>query len=419
MELFNIVAILITLTALFGYVNYRFIKLPTTIGVMLISILMSLTMVLLRYSGHPSFHVETEWIRIMQGIDFNETLMVGMLGFLLFTGSLHVDLNELKKQKWGIGIFSTIGVVFSTFLVGTLTYYSFWLLGLEIRFIYCLLFGALISPTDPIAVLGILRKAGAKKNLEIRITGESLFNDGIGVVVFVTLLSMASSGEIMPPAEIALFFMKEAAGGALLGLILGWFAYLLLKSIDNYQVEVLITLALVMGGYALALALHTSGPIAMVVSGLLIGNRGREFAMSEKTRQNLDTFWELIDEILNSLLFVLIGIELLVIHLSPGYLEAGLIAIPLTLFSRFVSVAIPLLFLTIRKTFPIGSLKIMTWGGLRGGISVALALSLPAGAERDIIITMTYTVVVFSILVQGMTIGPLVKRWQTKHVDCR
>jgi CPA1 family monovalent cation:H+ antiporter len=409
MELFNIVAILITLSALFGYINHRFIRLPTTIGLMLISILMSLTMVVLGRLGHAGLHVETRWLTLIKSINFNETLMVGMLGFLLFAGALHVDLHELKKQKWEIGIFSTIGVILSTLLVGTLTYYVFQLLGLPIRFVYCLLFGALISPTDPIAVLGIMREAGTPKNLEIRITGESLFNDGIGVVVFVTVLATASSGRTMPFGEMAIFFLEEAGGGIVLGMFLGWGAYLLLKSIDNYQVEVLITLALVMGGYALASYLHTSGPIAMVVSGLLIGNRGREFAMSEKTRHNLDTFWELTDEILNSLLFVLVGMELLIIPLTGGYLAAGVIAVPVTLLSRFVSVGIPLFFLNLRERFPFGSLKVMTWGGLRGGISVALALSLPAGPEREIVITMTYTVVVFSILVQGMTIKRLVK----------
>lgn len=410
MELFNVVAILMTLSALFGYVNHRFIKLPTTIGLMLISILMSLGMVVLGHLGHAGLHVEARWLNLISGINFNKTLMVGMLGFLLFAGSLHVDLHELKKQKWEIGIFSTIGVILSTVFVGILSYYVFHLLGLEIRFIYCLLFGALISPTDPIAVLGIMREAGAPKSLEIRLTGESLFNDGIGVVVFVTVLEMASSGRVIPFGEMTVLFLEEAAGGIALGLILGWAAYLLLKSIDNYQVEVLITLALVMGGYALASFLHTSGPIAMVVSGLLIGNRGREFAMSEKTRHNLDTFWELTDEILNSLLFVLIGIELLVITLSGRYLAAGAMAVPVALFSRFVSVGIPLFFLNVRNAFPFGSLKVMTWGGLRGGISVALALSLPQGPERDVIITMTYTVVVFSILAQGLTIKHLIKR---------
>jgi CPA1 family monovalent cation:H+ antiporter len=409
-ELYTVISVLITLSALFGYVNHRFIRLPTTIGIMFISILMSLAMVILGHLGHTGFHIERQWIALIKNIDFNEVLMVGMLGFLLFAGSMHVDLNELKKEKWEIAIFSTLGVILSTAIVGALTWLLSGWLDLGIRFIDCLLFGALISPTDPIAVLGILRKANTPKSLEIRITGESLFNDGIGVVVFIVLLGVAQGTEAASVSGIALLFLEEAAGGIVLGLLLGWIAYLLLKSIDNYQVEILITLALVTGGYALASELGTSGPIAMVVSGLLIGNRGRAFAMSEKTRHNLTTFWELIDDILNAVLFVLIGIELLVVTISAGALVAGAIAIPVVLISRMVSVGMPLCFLTAGKKFDYESLKVMTWGGLRGGISVALALSLPLGAAREVVITMTYTVVVFSILVQGMTIRYLVKR---------
>jgi CPA1 family monovalent cation:H+ antiporter len=404
MELYNIISILITLSALFGYVNHRFIKLPTTIGLMSISMLMSVAMVILGHMGHAGVHIEKEWISLIRNIDFNKTLMVGMLGFLLFAGSLHVDLNELLKEKWGIAVFSTVGVGLSTLCVGAITYLLSGWLDLGLNAVQCLLFGALISPTDPIAVLGILKDAGTPKKLEIRIAGESLFNDGIGVVVFIVLLEMAEGGSDISAGGVGLLFLKEALGGIVLGLLLGWIAYLLLKSIDNYQVEVLITLALVTGGYALASTIHTSGPLAIVVSGLLIGNRGRAFAMSEKTRRNLDMFWELIDEILNSVLFVLIGIELLVVTLSGNYLTAGLIAVPVTLFSRFVSVGLPLRVMTLGKKFDYLSLKIMTWGGLRGGISVALALSLAPGAPRDIILTMTYTVVVFSILVQGLTI---------------
>jgi CPA1 family monovalent cation:H+ antiporter len=409
-ELYTVISILITLSALFGYVNHRFIRLPTTIGIMLISIVMSLGMVTLGRLGHTGFHIEREWIALIKNIDFNEVLMVGMLGFLLFAGSMHVDLNELKKEKWEIAIFSTVGVLLSTLIVGALTYLLSSSLDLGIRLIDCLLFGALISPTDPIAVLGILKKAGTPKSLEIKITGESLFNDGIGVVVFVVLLGIARGTEILSFSTITLFFLEEAAGGILLGLVLGWIAYILLKSIDNYQVEILITLALVTGGYALASELHTSGPIAMVVSGLLIGNRGRAFAMSEKTRQNLTTFWELIDDILNAVLFVLIGIELLVVTISARALAAGVVAIPVVLLSRLVSIGMPLCFLKAGKKFDYESLKVMTWGGLRGGISVALALSLPLGVAREVVITMTYTVVVFSIIVQGMTVKHLVKR---------
>jgi CPA1 family monovalent cation:H+ antiporter len=332
-----------------------------------------------------------------------------MLSFLLFAGALHIDLNELTNQKWEVLIFATLGVILSTFLVGTFIYLVSGYLGLDMKFIYCLLFGALISPTDPISVLGMLKKAGVPKSLEVKIAGESLFNDGIGVVVFITVWDIAFGGHDISFGRVVSLFAEETIGGIVIGFAIGWMAYKLLKSIDNYQVEILITLALVTGGYAITSALKSSGPIAIVIAGLLIGNHGRQFAMSVKTRQNLDTFWELIDEILNSLLFVLIGIELLMIPLSARYLFAGMIAIPIVLFSRVVSIGVPQFLLSIRKNFDYKSLKIMTWGGLRGGISVALALSLPAGDERNLIITVTYIVVVFSILVQGLTMKYVVR----------
>lgn len=412
MNFFNIVAILITLSAVFGYINYRFIKLPTTIGIMLISILVSLGMVILGHFGKTGLGIEQQWINIIKNIDFNKTLMIGMLSFLLFAGALHVDLNELMKQKWAVFTYATMGVILSTFIVGTLIYLvSGYLLGLNLKFIYCLLFGALISPTDPISVLGILKEAGAPKSLEVKIAGESLFNDGIGVVVFITIWETAFGGHDVSTGGVISLFIEETMGGIAIGLLTGWTAYKLLKSIDNYQVEILITLSLVTGGYALALAVKSSGLIAIVVAGLFIGNQGREFAMSEKTRHNLDTFWELIDEILNSLLFVLIGIELLIIpSMSFKYLFAGIIAILIVLFSRAVSIGAPQFLLTFGKKFDYKSLKIMTWGGLRGGISVAMAISLPSGIERDVIITMTYIVVVFSILVQGLTMKYVVAR---------
>ncbi|MEJ2683625.1 MAG: sodium:proton antiporter [Candidatus Sulfobium sp.] len=408
MNLFNIVAILITLSAAFGYLNHRFIRLPNTIGLMLISILMSLGLVIVGLLFPSTLGIEEHWKSFLQNIDFNKSLMVGMLGFLLFAGSLHVDSEELLRRKWEIGIFATAGVVISTFVTGITIYFVSGWLGLKLRFITSLLFGALISPTDPIAVLGILRKSGAPKSLEIIISGESLFNDGIGVVVFVILAGMASGSHGASFQEASLLFLEEAIGGFVLGLLLGWLAYGVLKSIDNYQVEILVTLALVTGGYALAAALHTSGPIAIVVAGLLIGNRGRKFAMSEKTRHNLDMFWELVDVILNSLLFVMIGLELLVVTLTGRYLIAGGLAVAVALLARLVSVGIPFSLMRSRSRLPAGTLKVMTWGGLRGGIAVALALSLPHGPERDIVITMTYSIVVFSILVQGLTIKNLV-----------
>jgi len=407
--LFNIIAILITLSAVFGYINHRFIKLPTTIGLLLISIFMSLGVGVLGHLGEVGFAIEKQCIDIVHAIDFNKTLMVGMLSFLLFAGALHVDLNELTKQKWAVLIFATVGVILSTYLVGMLTYVILGYLGLTLTFVYCLLFGALISPTDPISVLWILRQLGAPKSLEVKIAGESLFNDGIGVVVFAMIAEIAFGGGDVSFGGISVLFAQEVIGGIFIGLATGWVAFKLVKSIDNYQVEILITLSLVMGGYALASEIKASGPLAVVVAGLLIGNPGRQFAMSEKTRLNLDMFWELIDEVLNSLLFVMIGLELLIIHLSAKSILAGTIAVLIVLFSRIVSIGVPQSILSIGKTFDYSSLKIMTWGGLRGGIAVALALSLPAGAEKDIVITMTYIVVAFSILVQGLTVKYLVR----------
>ncbi len=407
MSLFEIAAILITLAALFSYLNERYIRLPTTIGLMLFALLMSLALIAL---GKLGLGVEDQARSLLANIDFSTTLLHGMLAFLLFAGALHVNLEDLMQQKWFIISLATAGVLISTFIVGGLTWVTLQVLGLGLPFIYCLLFGALISPTDPIAVLGILRSAGAPKNLETQIIGESLFNDGVGVVLFIVLLRIAGGAHDMGMAEVALFFAKEALGGALFGLAAGFLAYRMLKNVDNYAVEMLITLALVTGGYALAEALHLSAPLAIVVAGLFIGNHGRTFAMSDKTVEHLDTFWELVDEILNAVLFVLIGLEVLVMQFTTGYLLAGLLAIPIVLLARLVSVSIPVGLLRLWRKFSPGVIKVMTWGGLRGGISVGLALSLPAGPERDVILTVTYTVVVFSILVQGLTIGRLFPR---------
>ena len=408
MELINIISILITLAALFSYINYRFVKLPSAIGLMLITLVLSLCLIIIANLG---VGIEEASIRKVMGeIDFSEALLHGMLGFLLFAGALHVNINDLAEKKWEIGIVATAGVLLSTVLVGTMTYVVSHWMGLSLNYIYCLLFGALISPTDPIAVLGILNKAGVPKSLTIKITGESLFNDGIGVVVFIVLLGFVTGMHEVTASEITLLFAEEALGGIVFGLVLGLIGYHLLKSVDNYQVEVLVTLALVMGGYSLAYAMHTSGPLAMVVAGLLIGNFGRKFAMSDTTRDHLDTFWELIDEILNAVLFVLIGLEVLILSLSNRSLAAGLIAIPLVLIARFLSVGLPIRLLRLVRQISPHAIKVLTWGGLRGGISVALALSLPKGAERDIILTMTYAVVVFSIVVQGLTLQYVVQR---------
>lgn len=412
MSIIDTIAILISLAALFSYINYRFLKIPNTIGLLAIALLMSLVIVLAGKFGFPVLVDQAKLL--LKGIDFNEALMQGMLSALLFAGALHVHLEELVKQKWVVAILASVGVISSTFMVGFASYGIFGLLGLDIPLIYCLLFGSLISPTDPIAVLGILKTVGASKSLETKIAGESLFNDGVAVVVFLVLLSFVGgghghSGESLDALGIAMLFGQEAIGGTIFGFIIGYMAFRMLASIDNYQVEILLTLALVFGGYALASALHVSGPIAIVVSGLIIGNKGRKYAMSDKTREHLDNFWELIDEILNAMLFVLIGLEVLVLTFNTEYLIAGLIMIPVVLLIRFISVGIPVSIMRLRNSFTPKIIRILTWGGLRGGISIALVLTLPEGEHREALLLITYVIVIFSILVQGLTVGKLVK----------
>ena len=408
MSLFEIIAILLTLAALFSYINCRTIKLPTTIGVMLIALLFSLGLIFL---GKFFPEIRRWATELLSRVDFDETLLHGMLSFLLFAGALHVNINDLTNQYRVITGLATFGVLTSTFMVGTLTWMLFNpILGIDVPALYCYLFGALISPTDPIAVLGIMKTSGAPQSLKTKIAGESLFNDGIGVVVFLVLLNIVTNGHEIDPGHIVLLFIQEAVGGALFGFGAGYLVYYMLKQIDNYQVEVLITLALVSGGYALAETLHFSAPIAIVVAGLLIGNRGRQFAMSDTTREHLDKFWELVDEVLNAVLFVLIGLEVMVISFSFSILVSGAVAILIVLASRFISVSVPILILKNFRSFSPNVIKILTWGGLRGGISVALALSLPTGEHRQLILAITYCVVVFSILVQGLTIGKVVSK---------
>ncbi len=408
MGLFEIAAVLIVLTALFSYVNYRTIGLPTTIGVMVISMLVSLGIAGMGMFGLGA--VQRQSAEILGGIDFNKALLHGMLSFLLFAGALHIKLEELSGQKWLVALLATAGVVASTFLVGGLSWLLLGVLGIPIPFIHCLLFGALISPTDPVAVLGILKTAGIPKSLEIKIAGESLFNDGIGVVVFLILLELSGGGVDVAVGKAFSLFLMETVGGAALGLLFGFLAYRMLKGVNNYQVEVIITLALVMGGYTLADKIHTSGPIAIVVAGLLIGNRGRAFAMSDLTREHLDAFWELVDGILTAVLFLLIGLEIQVIPFNRGYVIAGIAGIGVTLLARWISVGLTVGALRPFRRFSPGAVRILTWGGLRGGISVALALSLPVGPQRDVILVMTYITVVFSIIVQGLSLGKIVKR---------
>jgi len=407
------IATLLGLAAVFGYLNHRFLRLPRTIGLVLIAMTASLGALGID-AVIPGWGVGPGLRAALIEIDFTAALMHGMLGFLLFAGALHVDLAQLAKRRWPIAAMATGGLLLSTGLIGGGIWLAFDLLNIGLPFIYCLLFGALISPTDPVAVLGILKTAKVPAGLEAKIAGESLFNDGVGVVVFVILLAMATSngaeghGASLDALGIAILFLQEAVGGAVLGLAAGTIAFWALRSIDEYNLEVIITLALVTVTYEVAFLLHTSGPIAIVVAGLLIGNHGTRLAMSETTRGHLTSFWTLIDEILNAVLFLLIGLEVVVISTTPGLMWVALIAIPLVLGARFVAVAVPIGLLGLWRDFTKGAIPVLTWGGLRGGISVALALSLPSGAEKDAIVTVCYAVVVFSILVQGLTIGRLV-----------
>ncbi len=411
----DIAAVCLVITALLAYVNHRFVGMPTTIGVMATALAFTLALIGLDAVG-LDFGLRQREESLLRAIDFSSVLMQGMLSLLLFAGALHVDLAALKAYRWPVAALAVFGTVASTLVVGIGMWLVLPLVGLPLPLMFCLLFGALISPTDPIAVMGILKSAGAPKELELVIAGESLFNDGVGVVVFSLLLGMLASGTTPTLAQGMNLLLHEAGGGLIYGLLLGFVTFHLLKSVDNYQVEVLLTLAAVTGGYALANRLHVSGPLAMVVAGLIIGNDGRARAMSDTTRRYLDMFWELIDEILNTLLFVLIGMEVLLISYTRNELVAAGVAIAVTLFARLVTVGLPVRLLRSVSRLPLGSWKVLTWGGLRGGISVALALSLPAGQERGTVLALTYGVVVFSILAQGLSIG-LVTRRAVREAD--
>lgn len=409
MDLLDIATLLIVLTAAFGYINVRFLKLPVTIGLMVVSMVFSLIMIGAGFLNPDILQYEKD---LVSSIDFHALLMEGMLSLLLFAGALHVDFGKLKRYSGPILAFATLGVLTSATLIGTASWGLLHLLGIPIDFIYCLLFGALISPTDPIAALGILKRLGVPKKLEIKIVGESLINDGIGVVLFLTLYQIASVGvDQIEATDIGLLVVEEIGGGVLLGLVLGWIAFQLMRTIDNYEVEVMITLAVVMGGYLLASKLHFSGPLAMVVAGLMVGNEGfRSSTMSDTTRQYVDKFWEIIDVILNALLFVLIGLEVVILPFEWVYMAAGLLAIPIVLASRFAGLLLPVRFFRRRLEFEPYTTTIMTWGGLRGGISIALALSLAPEMQRDLLLGITYLVVAFSIIGQGLTIDPMLRR---------
>ncbi|KWB79098.1 cation:proton antiporter [Burkholderia ubonensis] len=407
MTLFQTVTVLVALTALGGYLNHRLLHLPPTIGLMAIALMSSLLLVVLGEAGV----VEVDrYARFVPSIDFSDLVFHGFLAFLLFAGALHVDLGDLYKVKWTVIILSTLGTIISTLVIGALFWCAAYLLGYALHFIFALLFGALIAPTDPIAVLSIIKKAGAPKALETRITGESLFNDGVGAVIFLTILDIATGRSEPSVASVSWFFVKQTLGGITLGWLLGWITFRLLRKIDDYQVEVLLSIALCMGSYALADAIHMSGPIAAVVAGLFLGNHGWKLAMSEQTQEYLGKFWQLIDEILNSLLFLLIGVEIVAIHETGRYLVLGLIGIACVLVGRAVSVLVPIKLMNFAVPFPKGTVTLLTWGGLRGAISIALAFLLPPGPERELVLTSTYVVVIFSILIQGLTFGALLKR---------
>ncbi|PLT23913.1 sodium:proton antiporter [Pseudoalteromonas sp. MelDa3] len=407
LSVLEISAIFLSITALLTYVNHRFIGLPTTIGVMVISMLLSIGAIFLGFLGFDDL-IDYE-VSLLDQLDFTEVLLDGMLSMLLFAGALHVNVSDLRRYKLPIGILACVGTLLSTVIIAGALYLVLPLLGFDLAFIWCLLFGALISPTDPIAVMGILQSAGAPKSIETVIAGESLFNDGIGVVIFVLLLGVLSSGDIPTTYYVAHTLAVEAGGGIVFGLVLGGILYYLLKSIDSYQEEVLLTLAGVIGGYALASHWHLSGPLAMVMMGLMVGNHGRSMAMSDKTRHYVDLFWELIDEILNAILFVLIGLEVVMIAFSSNLFIAGGLTILLALLARLIVVGITTTTFNKQLELPSGAWKVLTWGGLRGGISVALVLQLPDGNERDILLALTYAVVVFSILIQGLSIGKVAK----------
>lgn len=411
LSLFDIIAVLLVMTAAFGWANHTLLKLPQTIGLLVMALAASLVLISMELV-FPHLGLYEDAAALMRQVDFEETVLNGLLAFLLFAGALHVDFSAMKSRLGPIATMATIGVLLSTVLVGT----GFWLLArlfaVPLPFAWALVFGSLISPTDPVAVLSTLKQVAVPKPLETMMTGESLFNDGVGVVLFTVLLAAATSlgGEGFDLLHIGELFLIDAAGGGILGLVTGYAAYRAMRAIDDYPVEVLISLALVTGTYALATKLEMSGPIAVVVAGILIGNRGPVDALSDQTQRFMFGFWTLIDEILNSVLFLLIGLEVLVLRFDWYFTGLAISAVPLALIARFVSVGLPVFALKRVTTFTQGTVRILTWGGLRGGISVALALSMPESDIKTIILAATYAVVVFTIILQGLTLAPLVKR---------
>lgn len=406
MEFFHLFSIVVVLCAAFAYLNFRFLKLPSTIGLMLISLVFSVMILL---SGHVYPSVVNIVEEKLKTINFSDLLLESMLSFMLFAGAIHIKYEDLKSEKFSVMLFSTVSVVISTIAMGLVTFYLLSLFGISADIMHCFLFGSLISPTDPIAVLSILKSTGVPKSLETKIAGESLFNDGVAVVIFITILHLSQPNVDISINNILMLFAQEAIGGIVLGIIIGWIGFRMIASIDNYKVEVLITLAIVMGGYTLAHYIHVSGPLAMVAAGLITGNHGKNYGMSQITADYVDKFWELLDEILNAFLFVLIGLELLILDISNTILLVSAILIFMLLIIRYVSVFIPSLMIIFKEKLNRKSLLILTWGGLRGGISIALALSIPVDYSKEIWVTITYVIVCFSIIVQGLTIGKLAK----------
>jgi CPA1 family monovalent cation:H+ antiporter len=406
--MFEAAVICLVITALAAYVNHRLFDLPITIGVMIVSLAISLVLLTLEWAGFSTMRSFAE--RVLSSVDFSTLLLNGMLSVLLFAGALQVDLSRLHAFRWQIGVLAVVGTLVSTLVVGFGLFLLLPWLGLGLSLGYCLVFGALISPTDPIAVISILRSAGVPADVGMVMSGESLFNDGVGVVLFTLLLALATRGEAPSHGEAAMMLARDAGGGLLFGAALGAAMFVLLRSIDNYKVEVMITLAGVLGGYELARQLHVSGPLAMVVAGVIIGNQGRSLAMSDTTRHHVDLFWELLDDILNAVLFVLIGLEIVMVSFPTGMVVAAVVTILLTILARWLAVGLPVFALQSWSRLPKKSWRVLTWGGLRGGISVALALSLPPGAARETVLTLTYAVVVFSIIVQGLSLRAVALR---------
>ncbi|MBV1918264.1 MAG: sodium:proton antiporter [Sphingomonadaceae bacterium] len=411
---FDAAAILIVLAATLGYLNHRFLKLPSTVGLTVMGAVASIIVVL--YDRIlPASTLAESLSSFLRELDFHSTLMEGMLSFLLFAGAMHVDWGHMNKGRWPILFFSTAGVMISTVLIGFAFNFLTVALGAGVPLIWCFVFGALISPTDPVAVMGVMKRASMPETLQATVAGESLFNDGVGVVIFSILVAIALGTEPFSLGIAAMHFLQEAGGGALLGLLSGWVAYRAMQSIDEYNIEVLISLAVVMGGYSLAMTLHVSGPVAMAVAGLIIGNHGVAYAMSDQTRDYLIKFWALVDEILNAVLFLLIGLEVIVLAMDGRYILAGIGAILIALAARIIAVGLPLR--AMKRMIDMGPLALPTlvWGGLRGGISVALALSLPESPIRAELLVATYAVVLFAVIVQGGTIGSLIERIKIRH----